>query len=69
MSESMKILERYWKALQSRQFIRPDLPDIPVYRGTLLIRADDTEYHYDDEWCKAADMRSMGERLQAFLTG
>jgi hypothetical protein len=62
-----KILARYWAALRARSETDESLPDVPVFRGTMLIRADGTEYHYDDTWCRAESMRDMGRRLKAFL--
>jgi hypothetical protein len=66
-SEQKEILERYRKALESIRHRDPGLPDVPVFRGTMLVKADGTEYHYDDEWCRAEDMRAMGARLKRYL--
>jgi len=65
--EQRRILELYRKALQSTVHREKELPGLDAFRGTMLVRADGTEYHYDDEWCRAEDARGMGERLRQFL--
>ena len=65
-SEQAKIRRQYAAALKASEQSLPELPGVTVYRGTMLIKADGTEYHYDDDWCKAEDLKELSDQLQRY---
>jgi hypothetical protein len=64
--EARETLRRYRQALEGRR-VDSGVPNVPSFRGTMLINADGTQYHYAGEWCRADDVEQALSRLREFV--